>query len=670
MNDSTNRYKNQKRNRKQNCRNKGMRILHDKNIEKFFHNLAFDDHYKDSKLCDGLASTRRAFIPMKLIRRINFNQQEKSDASVREETLNRVITTCHEITAMRAMFGIPPDDTSSSIFSQHVRAKPRGNVSIKKKKDKVRLFTRNNHHKTVITVTDTVTDVTENVANVTTNVGLELGSGLGSPKSMISMKSIISMKSMNSMSSMNENNIDEINNGKTMAKSGRNNGNTLMNFPSKSAELEIRNPNVQIRVDSGTKTAVEKLRARSFSKNEINGKTMVYNGRNNGNNNGKHNNKSKPWQLHTIVSNMKENVTAITENVTNKLKTSNCRARKLLFLARKCDEINDGEINNSESKNIEKKNTEIHIDNKDINKDDGSSVPELVTRYTHDGDSTVSTSNSVIEDEFDIDNESAVPELERRYDTTEDKVKISNKSNTTPTINVTATRMRGGYDSDSSLNTDSISQHSNNDGVESTVDTITLSDEHERRNEASNIDTIPSTINITVSDATTRPGYRLRVDNHTIVTQINDSTNKRQYYTPEQDGDNTIYHVNHADAIGGNLVTEKQEGHIRISGCNPNGIKAQNLQSHLQHSKDLDIDIQGYSEVNTNFVLNKTAQAFYEMPKRMDPTSRPTWCSSDYESEGVFKPGGTGIVTSGSPASRIKETKKDPLGRWTCQILD
>ena len=88
-----------------------------------------------------------------------------------------------------------------------------------------------------------------------------------------------------------------------------------------------------------------------------------------------------------------------------------------------------------------------------------------------------------------------------------------------------------------------------------------------------------------MSDATTNPGYRRPVDTHTIVTQITDSTDKRQYYTPDKDGNNIIYHVNHADTIGGNLVTEKREGHIRISGCNPNGIKAQNLQSHLQHSK-------------------------------------------------------------------------------------
>ena len=44
-----------------------MGILHDRNIEKFFQGLKFDNHYEDSKICDGLASTRMAFIPKKLI---------------------------------------------------------------------------------------------------------------------------------------------------------------------------------------------------------------------------------------------------------------------------------------------------------------------------------------------------------------------------------------------------------------------------------------------------------------------------------------------------------------------------------------------------------------------------------------------------------------------------
>ena len=83
-----------------------IRVIHDRNIEQFIQRLAFDNYHEDSRICDELAPTKLAFIPKKLIRRITLNHQEKTEASVRADTLNRVITTCHEITAMRTMYGI------------------------------------------------------------------------------------------------------------------------------------------------------------------------------------------------------------------------------------------------------------------------------------------------------------------------------------------------------------------------------------------------------------------------------------------------------------------------------------------------------------------------------------------------------------------------------------
>ena len=54
--------------------------------------------------------------------------------------------------------------------------------------------------------------------------------------------------------------------------------------------------------------------------------------------------------------------------------------------------------------------------------------------------------------------------------------------------------------------------------------------------------------------------------------------------------------------IGGSMDMPKFPNTIRISGCNPNGINTSNVHSQLQHSLDLDIDIQCYSEVNANFM--------------------------------------------------------------------
>jgi hypothetical protein len=77
-----------------------------------------------------------------------------------------------------------------------------------------------------------------------------------------------------------------------------------------------------------------------------------------------------------------------------------------------------------------------------------------------------------------------------------------------------------------------------------------------------------------------------------------------------------------SEAIGGRMEDAKLHGMIRISGCNPNGIKAHQLKSHLQHSMDLLVDIQCYSEVNTEFLQTQQRQKFYENTKWMSRQAR------------------------------------------------
>jgi hypothetical protein len=105
-----------------------------------------------------------------------------------------------------------------------------------------------------------------------------------------------------------------------------------------------------------------------------------------------------------------------------------------------------------------------------------------------------------------------------------------------------------------------------------------------------------------------------------------------------------------ADAIpiGGRMGEPKIPGMIRISRCNPNGIKTNQLQCHLQHLKDLQIDIQCYSEVNRNFLRTDVRQKIYEGTKRMDRSSRGTWGTSQLptSSDSDFKPGGTAIIST------------------------
>ena len=123
--------------------------------------------------------------------------------------------------------------------------------------------------------------------------------------------------------------------------------------------------------------------------------------------------------------------------------------------------------------------------------------------------------------------------------------------------------------------------------------------------------------------------------------------------------------IDEISPIGGDMTFQKQDGSIRISGCNPNGINTSNLKSQLQQSMDLDIDIQCYSEVNANFLNTKLRRQFYEKSKSMDPHSTYTWSTSEVIIVSDYKLGGTGIVSRGATARRIKRSGFDKLERWS-----
>jgi hypothetical protein len=122
--------------------------------------------------------------------------------------------------------------------------------------------------------------------------------------------------------------------------------------------------------------------------------------------------------------------------------------------------------------------------------------------------------------------------------------------------------------------------------------------------------------------------------------------------------------------IGGLMEQSKLPGMIRISGFNPNGIKANQLERQLQHSKDLDIDIQCYSEINVNVLRTDQCQKFYEGCKKMDKSSRSVWGTSQLLADSEYKPGGTAIISTGKTAGQVKKSGSDKLGRWTYQLLD
>jgi hypothetical protein len=127
-----------------------------------------------------------------------------------------------------------------------------------------------------------------------------------------------------------------------------------------------------------------------------------------------------------------------------------------------------------------------------------------------------------------------------------------------------------------------------------------------------------------------------------------------------------------SEPIGRRMDEPKLPDMIRISGCNPNGIKANQLKSHIQNAMDLQADIQCYSEVNTDFLQTKQRQQFYENTKVMDIQARSVWGTSHVvvDNNSAFKPGGTAIVAMGKTAGRVKKLGIDSMGRRTYQLLD
>lgn len=198
-----------------------------------------------------------------------------------------------------------------------------------------------------------------------------------------------------------------------------------------------------------------------------------------------------------------------------------------------------------------------------------------------------------------------------------------------------------------------------------------------------------------VGDKVTIPGLISRVDNDDSSSEKDDDTIEQiddsdLYFQSSEDENDTTEDTTkatrcspgsdrflvddleeiEAEPIGGRMDQPKLPGMIRISGCNPNGIRAEQLKSHIQHSLDLEIDIQCYSEVNRDFLKVEQRQNFYEYTKSMNNQSRAVWGTSQVIVENDFKPGGRAIISQGKTGGRVKKSGIDPMGRWTYQLLD
>lgn len=338
----------------------------------------------------------------------------------------------------------------------------------------------------------------------------------------------------------------------------------------------------------------------------------------------------------------------------------------------------------------------------DVESDAGSEIPPLASRYDDDEDDDSSDSEDSntqsnpppLISRIDNDNEpsdsedsdacgiTSPPTKDDKEDNVHQEDKFEYRSNQHNRVSQYDRRPRYTSDSDSDNDEttgkmpDLCSRHTHGDdsSIDSEDSEVCLFPspltKHSRKQDHSNerTNTTKTTPTTTTNTSASTPDG----NNDLIPGEIEIRTDGSHIF-PQNDVERQMLLSREEDEsapIGGSMDMPKFPNMIRISGCNPNGINTSNVHSQLQHSLDLDIDIQCYSEVNANFMHHHIRQKFQEESKRSYQFSKTTWGTSKVESDSDFKAGGTGIVTRASCSTRVKKEATDDLGRRTYQILD
>ena len=121
--------------------------------------------------------------------------------------------------------------------------------------------------------------------------------------------------------------------------------------------------------------------------------------------------------------------------------------------------------------------------------------------------------------------------------------------------------------------------------------------------------------------------------------------------------------------VGGSILP-KNTNHVRMSSINPNRIRFNSIDTTLQLSLDLDIDIRCYSEINLDKQQRVICQKIKKSVQQADCNSKSTWSSSQVPAVKHFKPGGTVIDPYDKLSSKVKTMGSNSMGRWCYQIIE
>lgn len=121
--------------------------------------------------------------------------------------------------------------------------------------------------------------------------------------------------------------------------------------------------------------------------------------------------------------------------------------------------------------------------------------------------------------------------------------------------------------------------------------------------------------------------------------------------------------------LGDKMTIPKKGRSKQFSSFNPNGLTATNLSVQLHYLMDLDVDVQGFSEINASVLNTKLRQRFQDILWTTDRDAKATWATSLVSSASDFKPGESTLVTFGKTALRLKVSGGDRMGRWNYHLL-
>ena len=73
--------------------------------------------------------------------------------------------------------------------------------------------------------------------------------------------------------------------------------------------------------------------------------------------------------------------------------------------------------------------------------------------------------------------------------------------------------------------------------------------------------------------------------------------------------------------------------------------------------------------MNLDLLKKHLCQYMLDTVRRVDKKVQACWSTSIGPSVGDYKSGGTGIVSFGKAATRVKQSGTDRMGRWSYQLL-